>query len=113
MSDRRNRMLRSAFDRTFVRVREVLLRDWDPIGIRDADGPRDEYDEYAGRLTSMLLHDATDREDLARYLIWAQSEQMGLGQPEAADLDRVLASLLLVKRGFRVVVPGMPEETER
>jgi hypothetical protein len=31
-----------------ARVREVLMRDWDPIGIRALEGPEDEYDNMVG-----------------------------------------------------------------
>jgi predicted polyphosphate/ATP-dependent NAD kinase len=34
------------FDDLCEKVREVLLREWDPIGIRDVPNARDEYDQY-------------------------------------------------------------------
>ena len=56
-------------------IRDVLNRDWDPIG----DCPEDEYESYAGQLASMVQASATD-EQILKYLEWAEVEHMGLGQ---------------------------------
>jgi hypothetical protein len=58
-------------------IERMLLREWDPIGVRDAPGAADEYDGYAFRLFIMLKSRASE-DDVARYLDWAQSENMGL-----------------------------------
>ncbi|WP_272939013.1 hypothetical protein [Sinorhizobium meliloti] len=34
-------------DKIRALVRDVLLRDWDPIGISDIPEAKDEYDAYA------------------------------------------------------------------
>jgi hypothetical protein len=34
-------------DQLLVAVQEVLIREWDPIGVKDSELCRDEYDSYA------------------------------------------------------------------
>jgi hypothetical protein len=44
-------------------LRELLLREWDPIGISQiADAQLDEYEHYAGQLVRRLRAGATDEE---------------------------------------------------
>ena len=44
-------------------LRELLLREWDPIGIaRIADAQTDEYEHYAGQLVRRLRAGATEEE---------------------------------------------------
>src|SRR5687767_11864940 len=59
------------------RIRDVLNKDWDPIG----GCPEDEYDGYVGKIAAMLREGATDDQLLA-YLEWAEVDHMGLGSPE-------------------------------
>ena len=49
-------------------LRELLYREWDPIGVKDlADDSSDEYEAYAGQIVRRLRAGATD-EDLAELL---------------------------------------------
>jgi hypothetical protein len=58
-------------------LRELLLREWDPIGISDlAESPLDEYEHYAGQLARRLRAGATD-EEIAAVLEGFRSD-MGL-----------------------------------
>lgn len=68
---------------TIRRIREILNRDWDPIG----GCPEDEYDTYVHRIVAMLRDGATD-DELMAYLEWAEVENMGLGAP--FDRERAL-----------------------
>lgn len=44
-------------------LRELLLREWDPIGIgRIADAQDDEYEHYAGQIVRRLRAGATEEE---------------------------------------------------
>ncbi|MEA2423321.1 MAG: hypothetical protein QOF55_2420 [Thermoleophilaceae bacterium] len=44
-------------------LRELLLREWDPIGIaRIADSQLDEYEHYAGQLVRRLRAGASEEE---------------------------------------------------
>jgi hypothetical protein len=50
-------------ERGDVELRELLLREWDPIGIsRIADAQLDEYEHYAGQLVRRLRAGATEEE---------------------------------------------------
>jgi hypothetical protein len=57
------------------RVRDVLNRDWDPIGV--AEVVADEYDMYIGQIHSLLAKSASE-EEIAEYLLWVEVERMGL-----------------------------------
>jgi len=35
-------------------IRVILLREWDPIGIKDEPQAQDEYDSYVGRVYCLL-----------------------------------------------------------
>ncbi|WP_313059868.1 hypothetical protein [Agrobacterium cavarae] len=59
------------------KVQDILLHDWDPIGVSELDGALDEYDLYARSLPDMLLAGASEGE-LYRYLAWAEFDHMGL-----------------------------------
>jgi hypothetical protein len=48
-------------------VREILMHDWDPIGVRDFEGAEDEYDTYVGEVY-VLLMDEESEETIAAYL---------------------------------------------
>jgi hypothetical protein len=54
------------------RLREILNRDWNPIG----GCPEDEYDGYVGRIAAMICDHADDDELLA-YLKWAEVGHTG------------------------------------
>lgn len=80
-----------------TRVREMLWRDWDPIGISEIPGaPKDEYDRYADRVFAMLADDRTAEKSIAAYLYEVAISSMGLTRHErqAEKADRV-AKLLV------------------
>jgi hypothetical protein len=41
-------------------IRQILVKEWDPIGIKDEPRAQDEYDNYVGGVFNLL---ATDRSD--------------------------------------------------
>lgn len=57
-------------------IDEILLRDWDPIGISGAEGARDEYQIYLPQVFQLAL--AGDRAKIADYLFTVAVERMGL-----------------------------------
>ncbi len=66
-------------------IREVLVNDWDPIGVMEYPGwPRDEYDAYIGRIYSRLAS-GESAESIAKYLCFVECEQMGLGEPRVSE----------------------------
>ena len=54
-------------------IRQILMRDWHPIG---AAVPDDEYDTYAHTITDMLLRDCSAL-DIAEYLAGAERQILG------------------------------------
>jgi hypothetical protein len=62
-------------------VRDILLRDWDPLGIADKDGLADEYDVYVQELLSLLAREPSV-EQLALYL---ESIEAALGGMSASN----------------------------
>ena len=76
-------------------IRRLLWEDWDPIGVNDS-APNDEYDSYADRIFSMVNR-GSGESDIAEYLFWAETENMGLGGPNYDDAVRRNASVIAAK----------------
>ncbi len=57
-------------------VRQVLLRDWDPIGVSQFLEAEDEYDSYVWPVCSLLIANGT-RQQIADYLYWVETVRMG------------------------------------
>ncbi len=81
----------------FQRVRLLLLREWDPIGIgqmRDYnEATEDEYDGYAREIAGMVARNASLDEVFA-YLKWASTENMGLSIFQEAKARRAAESIV-------------------
>ena len=78
----------------FALIREVLIRDWDPMGLSDAPGTPDDYDAVARELHALITDPQTTTERIAAYLRWVEREQFGLQRrPGMATetADRVIA----------------------
>jgi hypothetical protein len=61
-------------------VREVLMREWDPIGVSDFAEAQDEYDAYVGKIYVMLMDDRASVGTIAEYLFDAATVHMGLSE---------------------------------
>ena len=57
-------------------IRHTLLREWDPIGVRDVPEAQDEYDGYVGGVYRLLANKASTR-DLAEHLARIERDAMG------------------------------------
>ncbi|WLA86303.1 hypothetical protein [Bradyrhizobium elkanii] len=68
------------------RIRDILNRQWDPIG----GCPVDEYDSYVGKIAAMVRDNATD-EALMKY--WAEAVHMGFDRFDAERARAVIASI--------------------
>lgn len=81
------------------RLRDVLNREWDPIGVAGDGGVEDEYDGYTGKIAAMIRDNASD-EDMIAYLKWAEVENMGLGTAEQFDShrDRILGVIAALRK---------------
>jgi hypothetical protein len=75
-------------------IRQVLLHDWDPIGIADEPGAQDEYDSYVGGVYRLLASGASEAE-IDRHLQRIVVETTGLA--DAADCSDVARKLLALK----------------
>jgi hypothetical protein len=60
-----------------VNVRNVLLQDWDPIGVGDIPEAQDEYNLYIEDICKMLSAGQSSS-DVYGYLRWIEIERMGL-----------------------------------
>jgi hypothetical protein len=58
-------------------IREVLLKEWDPIVVSDIAEAADEYDSYIPQIYGMLIRREPSRM-LFEFLWWAETEHMGL-----------------------------------
>ena len=70
LRDSRAREIQSA-------IREVLLKQWDPIGVADESAAQDEYDSYVGGVYNLLSKGAA-ADEVAAHLAKVQRETMGL-----------------------------------
>ena len=85
-------------------MREILNRDWDPIGV--ADIVADEYDMYIEQIHSLLAKCASENQ-IAEYLLWVEVERMGLtGTP--IGQRRLVAKTL---RELRLPSLGTPKQS--
>jgi hypothetical protein len=76
-------------------IREILLHDWDPIGIGDIAEAKDEYDLYIQELQTMIERHA-GIDEIAGYLSWIEIQRMGFSNPhdlKISDAARKLAKL--------------------
>ena len=75
-------------------IRDVLVHVWDPIGTADILRTLDKYDAYLDDIERLLGSEATDR-SIASYLLWVETERMGL---VLADSERRLVSVVRALR---------------
>ena len=61
-----------------ARVREILMREWDPIGVADSPGAYDEYDAYVGKVYVMLMDERASGEAIEAYLYAIATGHIGL-----------------------------------
>ena len=62
----------------FALIREILLSDWDPMGLSEAPGTPDDYDAVARELHALITDPETTVGRIAAYLRWVEREQMHL-----------------------------------
>jgi hypothetical protein len=66
-------------------IREVLLRDWDPVHVQDVPDAQDEYDSYIAGVYRLLAGGASESE-IAAHLASIERESMGISTDAAALL---------------------------
>ena len=60
-----------------MRIREIFLRDWDPIGVSSVPQAQDEYERYVSEF-SALIRSGTDQRAIVDRLLEIESQDMGL-----------------------------------
>jgi hypothetical protein len=81
------------------RIRDILLREWDPIRVRNIPGaPEEEYDRYIEDIRALLADPQRSKERIAAYLLDIQSRKMLLHVTPAAveRCNRAADSLMAV-----------------
>ncbi len=73
-------------------IRQILYRDWDPIGVCGA-APEDEYDSYIGGVYRILASSRSE-ETLIQFLAGAVEDVLG-SQESAPERLRSVAQKLL------------------
>ena len=58
-------------------IRDALMREWDPIGVKDVPEAQDEYDGYVGGVYRLLAAGASVR-DVAEHLARIERDSMGV-----------------------------------
>jgi hypothetical protein len=67
-------------------IGDVLLREWDPIGIIDVPEAQGEYDGYVGGVYRLLASGAS-QDQLVEHLRQIETTRMGLSVPSAVHQD--------------------------
>ena len=79
----------------YNRIGEILFNEWDPIGISNANWPKDEYQSYTPQVFKIALR-ASSPEEIAEYLNSLTTERMGLESKMEHDLN--IAKRILSER---------------
>ena len=59
------------------RVREVLMRHWDPIGVSDHPQAQDEYDSYGAKAYVMLMDEHATAQQITDCLFDIATRHVG------------------------------------
>ena len=81
-----------------ARVRELFMREWDPIGVADSRESADEYDAYVAEAYVMLMDRKADANTIAAYLHEIATQHMGLSYRGLKDRCIRTAELLVALR---------------
>ncbi len=66
-------------------IKQILLQEWDPIGVKDIPEAQDEYDSYVWGVYSRLIRQVPQQE-LFDYLWEMETVDMGLyGNPSHTE----------------------------
>ncbi|HEV2799812.1 MAG TPA: hypothetical protein VGW12_04910 [Pyrinomonadaceae bacterium] len=74
-------------------IGQILLRDWDPIGVSDVPEAQDEYDAYVGGVYRLLASGASE-DEIIEHLYRIESDWMGMPAADREGL-RVVARKLI------------------
>ena len=77
------------------RIREILMREWDPIGVSDIPAAEDEYDSYIPHIYHQLIHHDSE-EQLFENLWKIETDYMGLFG-NRSETEKVVTSLVKLR----------------
>jgi hypothetical protein len=58
-------------------IRDILLKEWDPIGVKDVPEAQDEYDSYIPGVCKLLFNRESSK-NIFQYLWKIETDNMGL-----------------------------------
>jgi hypothetical protein len=73
-------------------IREIFMRDWDPIGVGNMNWTDNEYDAYIMPVYDILRRQRSEQA-IVDYLRWAETERMEVDLPR--DRLKAVAQKLL------------------
>lgn len=78
-----------------ARVRAILTKDWDPVGVGNEPKAADEYDDYVPAVVAMI-RTRTSVDAIGEYLLTVERRKMGL----AGDATRARSVAAALLRSF-------------
>ena len=76
-------------------IGELLLRQWDPLGVGTIEGPHEEYAKHAHAVYGLLARGASSTQ-VIRYLHSIESGEFDHPELASADLSSLLRALRAV-----------------
>lgn len=86
--------------RNRARVRDLLMSEWDPIGVFGIEEAADEYDAYVGSVYVMVIDERAAAHDIAAFLLDIETRHMGLASGDQARAHRVAEMLVAMLPQF-------------
>ena len=76
-------------------IRDILLKEWDPIGVKDVPETQDEYNSYIPGVCKLLINRESS-ENIFLYLWKIETENMGLAgnQKHTKSIAKKLAEIV-------------------
>jgi len=81
-------------------IRDILLKEWDPIGVKDVPEAQDEYDSYISGVCKLVINQESS-ENIFQYLWKIETEYMGLigDQNHTKAIAKKLADIVVKIEG--------------
>ena len=75
-------------------IRDILLKEWDPIGVKNVPEAQDEYDSYIPGVCKLLINQESS-ENIFQYLWKIETDNMGLtgNQKHTKTIAKKLAEI--------------------
>jgi hypothetical protein len=89
------------------RIGDLLLRHWDPIGVKDEPKAQAEYDSYVGGVYRLLVSGASAKE-IAKHLVDIETRQLGFEDTDPKMLIPLAYKLKRLKTGRSSPGPASP-----